>query len=426
MLAVLALGSPARAAGAVDDEILLLMSARSDVGPLLVKHQLSLVGRFGARPIYRLKVIGRAKVKDKITALRREPGVRLAEANVTHEGPLPRRNVAWAIGGQRAFVQQWALQAIGLPEAHRRSRGAGARIALLDTGVDRHHPALAGRLLPGFDFVDYDPDPSEEGSEADRSYGHGTHVAGLLALVAPEASIMPLRVLDREGTGNTWVLAEAMLHAVDPDGNPATDDGAHIVNLSVSTLEKTELLRVVADLVSCKKKEQGKSAADDDRDELEEDDVALPGDRTRCGNFGGAVVVAAAGNRGSDKVLEYPAAEKSDLLVSVAASSGSGWLARFSNFGWVKMAAPGDGITSSVPGGGYATWAGTSMAAPLVAGTAALIRSVDATVKPKDLVKRLLKRSGKLCGTGTPGLDAEAAVADRSSATKRECDRDDR
>jgi subtilisin family serine protease len=430
VLAAMAFGGPACAggggggAGAVDGEIVVLMRARSEVAPLLVKHQLSLIGRFGARPIYRLKVIGKAKVKEKIEALRREPDVRSAEANVTYEGPAPRKNVAWAIGNAQDFAEQWALQATRLPEAHRISRGAGTRIAVLDTGVDRHHPALAGRLLPGFDFVDYDPDPSEEGSGADRSYGHGTHVAGLLALAAPEARIMPLRILDRDGVGNTWVLAEALLHAVDPDGNPATDDGAHVINLSISTLQKTELINKVADLVSCEKKP--KSPKDDDDDQLDDGDVASPADRARCSSFGGAVVVAAAGNRGSDKVFEYPAAEKSDLLLSVAASDEAGRLASFSNYGWVKLAAPGDRITSTVPGGGYATWGGTSMAAPLAAGAAALLRSANPGLKPKDVARRLQERAAKLCDTSTKELDAAAALADRSRSGKRECGDDDR
>ncbi len=123
------------------------------------------------------------------------------------------------------YVAQWAPGTMHLVEAHRVRRGAGVIVAVLDTGVDRRHPALAGRMLAGFDFVDNDSDPSEEGSVVEGPYGHGTHVAGLVALAAPEAKILPIRVLDRRGVGNMWVLSEAIRYALDPDNDPASDDG---------------------------------------------------------------------------------------------------------------------------------------------------------------------------------------------------------
>ena len=70
------------------------------------------------------------------------------------------------------------------------------------------------------------------GTAANLGFGHGTHVAGLVALTAPDAKIVPYRVLDENGEGNVWVLAEALLRAIDPDGNPAKDDGAHVINIS--------------------------------------------------------------------------------------------------------------------------------------------------------------------------------------------------
>ena len=85
-----------------------------------------------------------------------------------------------------AYVAQWAHQMIHLSSAHQVNRGTGPngpiKIAVLDTGVDATHPALQGHLLPGFDFVDDDPDPSEVGSQlTSPTYGHGTIVAGLVA-----------------------------------------------------------------------------------------------------------------------------------------------------------------------------------------------------------------------------------------------------
>src|SRR5215813_13718888 len=138
---------------------------------------------------------------------------------------------------------------IRLARAHQVNRGTGPngpiKVAILDTGIDTNHPALQGHLLPGRDFVDDDNDPTEVGSPQVGPYGHGTHVAGLIALVAPEAKIIPVRVLDPRGLGNIWVLAEALTYAVDPDGNPNTHDGADVINLSLSTLRHTHLLSSV-------------------------------------------------------------------------------------------------------------------------------------------------------------------------------------
>ena len=146
------------------------------------------------------------------------------------------------------------------------------------------------------------------------------------------------------------------------------------------------------------------------------------GDKARCTGFGGAVVVAAAGNDGSDKVREYPAAETSSALLSVAASDIGGWLARFSNHGgWIKLAAPGEAITSTVPGGGYATWSGTSMAAPLAAGAAALLLATNWNLKADQLVKRLKDSGDKLCGTPMKQLDIAAALIDKHGNDKRDC-----
>ena len=407
--ALLLLGTSlhAKAAGDVGlpGEVLVQLRSTVALGPLLIKYRLSLVDQFGARPIYRLKVVGLADVNSTIAALALEPDVLIAEQNFVHQSPEARRSAVWAIGTPAAYTAQWAPQAMRLPDAHQVSTGAGTRVAVLDTGVDSQHPALAGKLLPGFDFVDFDNDPTEVGSPVNPGFGHGTHVAGLVALVAPGAKIMPLRVLDAQGQGNAWVLAEAMLHAVDPDGNPATNDGAHVINLSLGSLSRTRILDTVTKLSTC---------AIPPAVLLPTDELADPGyngDRDRCNAFSGAVVVAAAGNDASMGVREYPAAEGAYGLLAVAASAADRRLASFSNFGsWVHVAAPGEGITSSVPGGGYGTWSGTSMAAPLAAGTAALVRALDPGLKPDTVVKRLARMSAMLCGTKLRQVDALAAL----------------
>ena len=416
-LFVLAFGlsAPVLARGAFDadlpGEVLLKLRSTDGLAPLLSRYPLTLVSRFGARPIYRLKIVGTADLKTMVGQLALEPEVMIAETNPEAQSPEARKNIPWAVGDPTAYVAQWAPQALRLPQAHARTTGAGVRVAVLDTGIDANHPLFAGRLLPGFDFVDFDSDPSETGSVVNAGYGHGTHVAGLVTMVAPGARIMPLRVLDAEGVGNAWVLAEAMLYAVDPDGNPETNDGAHIINLSLGSLARTRVMASISNIVSCGAAIAGDAVAD-------RSDPGYADDETRCARRPGAMVVAAAGNDASVSVKEYPAAESQYGLASVAASSALQRLAVFSNSGpWIDLAAPGEGITSAFPGGGWATWSGTSMAAPLVAGVGALVRSGVRSIAPRDIVRRLTRTASVLCGTSLTQVDAWAALTDTRPAS---------
>lgn len=242
-------------------------------------------------------------------------------------------------------------------------------------------------------------------------------MAGLVALAAPGARLMPLRVLDTNDRGNAWVLAEALAWAVDPDGNPATDDGAHLINMSLGTTQPTRLLSTVAALASCE-------FDDDDDDDF--DDAGFDDDRARCALGHGAAVLSAAGNDGSDTVRIYPAAEEVKGARAVAATTEAGTLAGFSNRGgWIKLAAPGEAIVSTVPGGGWGTWSGTSMAAPLATGVAALVMGTPApSPRPgtsglrqwgaEDLLKRLDDRGAAVCAASMKQVDALAAVTDGS------------
>jgi subtilisin family serine protease len=122
------------------------------------------------------------------------------------------------------------------------------------------------------------------------------------------------------------------------------------------------------------------------------------------------VVSIAAGNHGGRSPREYPAAEGVYGAVAVGASNAARQLAAFSNHGsWVDLAAPGEAITSAVPGG-WGTWSGTSMAAPVVAGTAALLRSMRPHWSSKLLARRLVCTGSKLDGSPLPEIDPLAAV----------------
>lgn len=377
------------------DEVIVKLLRAGDLPAVLGQYRLAQIDQFGSRPIYRLRAAPGTDTEELGEQLRGDARVQYAEENLIAETPEGRRRHVWAIGGDAGtYATQWSADALRLPEAHARSTGAGVTVAVLDTGVDATHPALAGRLVPGYDFVDDDADPSETGAVGDLGYGHGTHVASLVAQVAPGARIMPIRVLDAQGRGNLWVLAEGLLRAVDPDGNPATDDGAKVINLSLGTLRKTELLKDVIDAVDC-----------EDEDYSDEDDDADDDDAVRCAASAGVVVVSAAGNSG-DETPHYPAAEQQSGEMAVAASTEAGGLATFSNRGeWVQLAAPGERIQGALPGGRWGVWSGTSMAAPLVAGAAALLRAAYPTWPPSEVASRLAADGRPLCGTTLRQID---------------------
>ena len=392
------------APAAVPGEILVKLRTSDALQPLLANYPVTLIDRFGTRPIYRLQVIGTASVTDVLAALTHDPDVMIAEVNNVQQTPEARKNVAWTIGTPQAYMAQWAPAAIHLAQAQAVTRGAGIRVAVIDTGVDTTHPALVGHLLPGFDFVDFDNDPSEVGGPLNPGYGHGTHVAGLVALTAPDALIIPIRALDPDGNGNAWVLGEALLYAVDPDGNPDTDDGAQVINLSLGNTARTRLIDAITAIASCAAAIPGDPVAD-------RSDPGYRADAVRCSHGPGAVVVAAAGNDASRTVKEYPAAEGAQGLLAVAASNASATIASFSNFGgWIDVAAPGEGLTSTVPGGGYATWSGTSMAAPIASGIAALVMAATPALTPFQTAQRIRHATTPLCGSALRQVDAAAAV----------------
>jgi subtilisin family serine protease len=406
----------------VPGEVILQIEEGQSAADVAATHALTLVSQFGNRPIWRARVAPGNKVGAVLRALQADSRVRYAEAHIEHQTPEGRHNVVWAIGGsQTEWAQQWAPQSLRLPLAHQHATGQGVVVAILDTGVELTHPIVAPRLrrtaegqLVGRDFVDGDADPSEQGSPADPGFGHGTHVAGLIALSAPDAALMPARVLTPAGQGNLWVLAEALLWAVDPDGDPATADGAQVINLSLGTTRRTHFLDQVIGLVTCH---------DDDDDDGQTGsgwgDPGFEDDKRRCERQGGSVVVAAAGNDGGTTPL-YPAAERAEGAISVAATTSSHRLADFSNRGrWVQIGAPGEQIISSVPGHQWGVWSGTSMSAPLVSGVAALLRERQPDWKAVDITKRIADRSARLCESKLRRVDAAAAVLDEEAPRTR-------
>ena len=262
-----------------------------------------------------------------------------------------------------SWTDQPLSQDMRLADVHRASTGAGTVVAVLDTGVDPHHPALRGRLVRGYDYLADDADPTEErmgldcdgDGIVDGAFGHGTFVAGMVSLVAPDARVLPMRVLDSDGSGNIFLVAEAIADAVAA--------GADVVNLSLGTAEKLDshLLEDILELAHHK----------------------------------GVVVVAAAGNSASD-TPEYPAKDH-DVLSVTSVNTAMDDLSTFAAWGdWVDVAAPADSVVGPVPGGRYALWAGTSMAAPQISGQVALLRSRMTRMKTDKLVGAITRSARKV------------------------------
>ncbi len=372
------------------DQLVVKLYRAADLGAITAKYPLSPtpISQFGTNPIYCLQITNGTSPLRLAAMLARDERVVYAEPNYINHIPEDQVRSGWSTGFQDdTYQSQWAETAMRLDEAHMMSRGQGVRVAVLDTGVDMTHAALQGRVSGGYDFVDLDNDPSEEPGDTMGAYGHGTHVAGLILLAAPEATIMPVRVLDSKGKGNIWVLAEALRYAVDPDGNPTTDDGASIINLSLSTPSRSRMIEDVLGKVTCyKPKTQSRICRRD------------------------VLVVAAAGNSGNN-TREYPAAFELPSLIAVGASTPENTLASFSTNGpWIDVAAPGESIWSTIPGG-FAPWSGTSMSAPLVAGEAALLRAVAPELSAREIAARITASAAPMRNRFFGRADAATALA---------------
>lgn len=307
----------------------------------------------GSKKIYLLKVPKGKNPGRVLNLMQNDRRLIYAESNFRTESPEGDPRHYARSGGTpepssdpAPYRDQYAIGAMNLAEAHGTSKGRGSVIAVVDTGAQLDHPELADSFTDArYDFINDDRVPTDVGDgkdndgdgDVDEMVGHGTHVAGISRLAAPEARIMPLRVLDSDGNGNSFVLAEAVTFA--------SKNGADVINLSLGASRESELLMDVID-----------NAA--------EGEEGLPG---------GTVTVAAVGNENTN-VRQYPAAGDDDVL-AVASVNEQRERSSFSNYGaaWVDVAAPGSDIHGTFPTDRYAQWSGTSMATPFAAGQAALL-----------------------------------------------------
>lgn len=265
------------------------------------------------------------------------------------------------------YWDQGISDRLGLRVAHSISNGRGVKVAVMDTGVNATHPLLMGRVLSdGYDFVDQDSDPSDlpDGIDndgdgiLDEAAGHGCHVAGLVTIVAPGAMILPVRVLNSDGTGTAYSVARGIEYAV--------SRGARVINLSLSM---TMSANVVSQAI-------GNAVAK------------------------GVILVCAAGNKdanGNISPLNYPASD--GRVWAVGSLDGEGRPSNFSAPGpGVLFSAPGENLLSAYLDDGYASWSGTSMSAPLVSGTAALYLAMNRWQSPDAVRARLVSTALPVAG----------------------------
>jgi subtilisin family serine protease len=334
---------------------------------------------------------------------------------------------AFFVPNDTSYGDQYALSGtygIRAPLAWDISRGSTSKlVAVIDSGVDFTHEDLQGSIWSnpgeiasnGIDddangFVDdtrgYDFGSATGDSDPTDENGHGTHVAGIIAAtgnnalgvigVAWNTALIPVKCLDDEGNGYISYLVNALdyVSILKDQGYPIV-----VVNMSLGTGEKSEALNRAVERVAAR----------------------------------GILLVAAAGNnygRNNDEIPSYPANTASEGVIAVAATTSSGTLAGFSNYGpkSVDIGAPGARILSTVPplvrGAAYEYIDGTSMAAPVVSGVAALVAVANPTATSaliRDIILSTVRPLSSLKGKVVSGglIDGYSAVAVGVSSSKR-------
>ncbi|MEZ4647197.1 MAG: S8 family serine peptidase [Candidatus Eisenbacteria bacterium] len=286
-----------------------------------------------------------------------DPRIVWAEPSYINATPEAlRAMVVGLVGGTiEDYEDQDVYSRIHLDVLHEHATGAGAIIAVLDTGVNANHPAFGGQVLPGWDFVDEDNDPSDVGNGidddndtlVDEGAGHGTMVAGIAHLAAPGAQILPVRVVDDEGVGRTFDVVKGIQYAI--------DQGADVINLSLGLRTACEAL--------------GRGV-----------DYAVQA---------GVVVVAAGGNEGVREPPFFPASLPG--VHGVAALDTLDVKADFASFHeTISLSGPGVGIRAPFLDDGWALGAGSSFAAPFVSGQAAVIIGATPSL-PKAVTDSLMQ-----------------------------------
>jgi type VII secretion-associated serine protease mycosin len=264
---------------------------------------------------------------------------------------------------------QWYLDTLRIPEAHKLTRGEGVTVAVVDGGVHAAHPALRGQVLKGTSLSS--AVQADGRSDPDREKGHGTAMAGVIAGrgggsmtqlgIAPGARILPVAL----GLPREWDIAGGIRWAA--------DHGADVINVSL-----------------------GADGSDPQVSEA-----------VRYALGKGAVLVAAAGNRATNRAVPLPANVPGVLAVGAVGKTGSLWSGSVTG-PEVGLAAPGERMIGPVPPevspNGYGVSSGSSDAAAVVSGAAALVRARYPKLDAANVVNRLIRTARD---RGAPGRDPE-------------------
>ncbi len=255
------------------------------------------------------------------------------------------------------WPSQAGLRVVGFPRVWDTSRGSSRVIvAVIDTGVDPNQPDLRGAVVAGANLIDPTAPPHDD-------HGHGTAVAGIIAARTNNGQgmagvcwfclVLPVKVLDRSGSGDDTRIAAGIVWAV--------DHGARVLNLSLGGPGDSPELQASLAYAAYK----------------------------------GAIVVAAAGNSGTTMPF-YPAADVNALSVAATTTTDHGY--KWSNYGsWVDVAAPGCNVAPALSGG-YGVFCGTSSATPIVSGLAALAFSVQPSATPAGIRQAIEQAAAPLTG----------------------------
>jgi hypothetical protein len=407
LLTIGAVGSPAAALVPREtpdpDEIVVVLKPGATIEAVNSRYRTHTLGVVNGTNIYKVqsdrasRTIARMRRDSSIveagkdSRIRRQQviGVPFATPELVDPRDVPDMNEVF-----KGQLKQGQLSELGMDAADALVSGSTPVIvAVIDTGIDPRHETIARHLwhneaesapnsLPsvdddgngyvddkiGYDFVEDNADPDETFSAGSLA-GHGTFVAGLIALGAPNARIMPLRVLDGDGVGSSFDAAAAINYAV--------RHGARVINVSFGT-ENGRVSPILKRAI-------------------------------RSAYQLGVIVVAAAGNSGSEEIA-FPASDDKHVI-AVGSTDGSA-PAEFSNFGTsIDVSAPGTSVLSAMPGTydlegtrfRYAKWSGTSFSSGLVAAAAATLLTANAVLSFDELKSRLRNSGDRVHGDHSVG-----------------------
>ncbi len=413
--------SPAQLGEPPANEVAIKLKAGIPIGQILTRYGATLLGSLPENNVYFLQ-LANGQTSDQIlpalnadTDLVKFVGNNLTStaAEVNYYAETMPDGTRVMISGTRVMISgtggltptpaggadQWAWQKIALADAQKISTGVSAVsgqqviVAVLDTGMVGNHPLSQSNITAGYDFINMTSNFLDAGNGIDDDgngitddfVGHGTHVSGIIVTTAPNVRIMPIRVLNSDGVGTYWEISQGIRYAV--------DHGANIINMSLTA---PRLVAALSDALAY-------AAAN------------------------GVIVIAASGN--NDPGPNYPAHYNDPLaVITVGATDRNDAIASFSGglASDIDVFAPGVDIYSSYPYNGFALGTGTSMAAPIVAGEAALLIAKHPDWSATEIKQRLMSTGATVSGSSakrinmatalTTGLEINAGTLDPSSS----------